>query len=231
MDMVIIIGVILIMAMDMGVTDLLTVHMVMDIALIQAIDTKNHMITGIIGALMGSGVMWMYRQQRIVTLGQHLLASDRELTIVERQIKTQALLQEEMGQSFKALLPDAMRVLTEQASTELNIAGKLITTDLQGHRETILTNIGKVTEGLTDLVSRTSAIDEGLNFLKKNIKKNVKYKIFPTRWAIIQAILSVGGKELLPLMIEIASQGGSYQTWKKNLTSDPLKFYNEHYRT
>ncbi len=86
----------------------------------------------------------------------------------------------------------------------------------------------------TKFGSRTvdyAAIDEGLNFLKKNITKNVKYKIFPTRWAIIQAILSVGGKELLPLMIEIASQGGSYQTWKKNLTSDPLKFYNEHYRT
>jgi radical SAM superfamily enzyme YgiQ (UPF0313 family) len=75
-----------------------------------------------------------------------------------------------------------------------------------------------------------NAINAGLKFLKSNMKNNVNYKAFPTRWAIIQAILSIGGRDLLPVLIQVASQGGSYQSWKKNLKSDPVKFYNDLYQ-
>lgn len=68
-------------------------------------------------------------------------------------------------------------------------------------------------------------INEGLNLLKSKIPSNVKFRSFPTRWAVIQAILSIGKEDLLPILIRVASQGGSYQSWKKNLDPDPLSFY------
>ena len=82
-----------------------------------------------------------------------------------------------------------------------------------------------------DKIVDYTAINDGLKFFKNNMAKKANYKVFPTRWAVIQAILSIGGTDLLPLLIQIASQGGSYQAWKKNLKSDPLKFYNELYRS
>ena len=73
-------------------------------------------------------------------------------------------------------------------------------------------------------------INTGLKLLKDNMTKKINYKAFPTRWAIIQAILSIGGKDLFPILLQVASEGGAYQSWKKNLKSDPLEFYNNLYQ-
>jgi radical SAM superfamily enzyme YgiQ (UPF0313 family) len=73
-------------------------------------------------------------------------------------------------------------------------------------------------------------INSGLRFLKANMIKSINFKAFPTRWAIIQAILSIGGKDLSPILIQVASEGGAFQSWKKNLESDPLGFYNDLYK-
>jgi radical SAM superfamily enzyme YgiQ (UPF0313 family) len=70
-------------------------------------------------------------------------------------------------------------------------------------------------------------IQEGFNILKQNRK--VRYKSFPVHWAAVQAILSIGGQELAPIMINVAKNGGSYQTWKKNLRMEPIDYYLKQY--
>ena len=72
-------------------------------------------------------------------------------------------------------------------------------------------------------------ISEGVKYLKKNLSQNLKFKIFPTRWAIIQAMLSIGGRELTPILEEIATRDGSYQAWKKTLRIDPEDYYKQNY--
>ncbi|MHA1977419.1 MAG: B12-binding domain-containing radical SAM protein [Candidatus Hodarchaeales archaeon] len=73
------------------------------------------------------------------------------------------------------------------------------------------------------------SISNGLKLFKKSIDKNLKYKVFPIRWAVIQAILSIGGKELTPIMEELATHDGSYQAWRKTLKIDPEVFYRQNY--
>ena len=70
-------------------------------------------------------------------------------------------------------------------------------------------------------------IQQGFNVLKQN--KTVHYKSFPVHWAAIQAILSIGGQELTPMMIKVANSGGSYQSWKKILNMEPIDYYLKHY--
>ena len=82
--------------------------------------------------------------------------------------------------------------------------------------------------------SRSCINYESITMAHKAMKKNftipAPYKIFPIRWAVIQAILSVGGREIAPIMVEIATRGGgSYQSWKKKLDNDPMKFYQVNY--
>ncbi|MFX0122646.1 MAG: B12-binding domain-containing radical SAM protein [Candidatus Hodarchaeota archaeon] len=72
-------------------------------------------------------------------------------------------------------------------------------------------------------------IQEGLNILNQNLSRRIRYKSFPINWAAIQAILSIGGRELTPIMIDIANNGGSYQSWKKNLEMEPIDYYLTHY--
>ncbi len=121
-----------------------------------------YLLAGIIGVVVGGGAMWLYRQQQIVILGQNFLSATRELEAAEGTIKTQALLKEEMTQTFKALLPEALHILQDQAGTQFESAGKLITSNLQGHKDAIGTSMSDIAKGLTDLVARTSTIDEGL---------------------------------------------------------------------
>jgi radical SAM superfamily enzyme YgiQ (UPF0313 family) len=73
------------------------------------------------------------------------------------------------------------------------------------------------------------SIIDGFNYLKKNIDHKVPLKPFPIRWAVVQAILSMGGRELTPIMIEVAKKDGSFQAWKKTLKMDPLDFYVKNY--
>jgi radical SAM superfamily enzyme YgiQ (UPF0313 family) len=80
-----------------------------------------------------------------------------------------------------------------------------------------------------NLIDYTS-IEAGVRHLKGNIKEKTKVKTFPTRWAIIQAITSLGGRDLSAILEKVAIQGGSYQSWKKVLDGDPLKYYNTHIR-
>jgi radical SAM superfamily enzyme YgiQ (UPF0313 family) len=80
-----------------------------------------------------------------------------------------------------------------------------------------------------NLVDYTS-IEAGVRHLKGNINKKSKVKTFPTRWAIIQAITSLGGRDLSEILEKVAIQGGSYQSWKQVLDGDPLKYYNTHIR-
>ncbi|MFX1504604.1 MAG: B12-binding domain-containing radical SAM protein [Promethearchaeota archaeon] len=70
-------------------------------------------------------------------------------------------------------------------------------------------------------------IQQGFNILKQN--KNVRFKSFPVHWAAVQAILSIGGQELTPMMISVANNGGSYQSWKKNLGMEPIDYYLKQY--
>lgn len=72
-------------------------------------------------------------------------------------------------------------------------------------------------------------IDKELDYLKRNLKSKGKFKSFPTRWAAIQAILSLGGVELVPKMIKVAEKGGSYQDWKRVLEQDPHDYYKNNY--
>ena len=70
-------------------------------------------------------------------------------------------------------------------------------------------------------------LDTAIRKLKKEINRKYKIKAFPTRWAIIQAILSSGGREISSILTEVAKGGGSYQSWKQILDGDPVKYYNE----
>ncbi|MHA2305484.1 MAG: B12-binding domain-containing radical SAM protein [Candidatus Hodarchaeales archaeon] len=74
-------------------------------------------------------------------------------------------------------------------------------------------------------------IEHGLDILKHDLKNKVKYKSFPLRWAAIQSILSIGGRELAPKLIKVAQNGGSYQSWKKILGKDPIDYYTTNYRS
>lgn len=70
-------------------------------------------------------------------------------------------------------------------------------------------------------------IQNGLKILKQ--KKIVRYKTFPIHWAAVQAILSVGGRELTPIITNVVNSGGSLQSWKKNLEMDPADYYLKQY--
>jgi radical SAM superfamily enzyme YgiQ (UPF0313 family) len=72
-------------------------------------------------------------------------------------------------------------------------------------------------------------IMKGNDLLKFNLKRKGKYKTFPIRWASIQAILSICGREMTPKLIKVAERGGSYQDWKKILSEDPINYYTNHY--
>ena len=74
-----------------------------------------------------------------------------------------------------------------------------------------------------------SDIEQGLSDLKGKLTNKVRYKAFPINWAIIQAILSIGGREITPSMIDVAMRGGSYLNWKKTFGNDLLGFYQEKY--
>ncbi len=72
------------------------------------------------------------------------------------------------------------------------------------------------------------AITLAYKSMKKKYSEFTPHKIFPTRWAVIQAILSVGGREITPILVDVATQTeGTYQSWKKKLNNDPIKFYQE----
>ena len=72
-------------------------------------------------------------------------------------------------------------------------------------------------------------IKREFNLLKLNLNKKVKYKSFPLHWAAIQAILSIGGREITTRLVDVASLGGSYSSWKKTLEVDPTEFYLKNY--
>ncbi|MFX1285223.1 MAG: B12-binding domain-containing radical SAM protein [Promethearchaeota archaeon] len=72
-------------------------------------------------------------------------------------------------------------------------------------------------------------IQAGLRILKEHLPKSIHQKRFPVHWAAIQAILSIGGRELTPIMIDVADRGGSYQSWKKRLDVEPIDYYFNHY--
>lgn len=84
----------------------------------------------------------------------------------------------------------------------------------------------------TKLINRCvnyQEIQGGFNILKQNLRRTVRYKSFPIHWAAVQAILSIGGRELTSIMVDIANNGGSYQSWKKNLKMDPIDYYLKQY--
>ncbi len=72
-----------------------------------------------------------------------------------------------------------------------------------------------------------ASISEGTKLLKGNLNQKLNFKAFPTRWAAIQAIISLGGKELSSIMEEVAIQNGSYQSWKRVLGMEPAQYYQE----
>jgi radical SAM superfamily enzyme YgiQ (UPF0313 family) len=72
-------------------------------------------------------------------------------------------------------------------------------------------------------------VESGFSVLKQKLRKNVKYKLFPTQWAAIQAILSIGGRELTSTLINVAKQGGSLSKWKQVLNRDPIDYYLNFY--
>ncbi len=81
----------------------------------------------------------------------------------------------------------------------------------------------KIEQNLVDYAS----IEKTLRQVKLKIGRTFKLKIFPTRWAIIQAITSLGGRDLSEILEQVAINNGSYQAWKKALDGNPLEFYNK----
>ncbi|MFX0171248.1 MAG: B12-binding domain-containing radical SAM protein [Candidatus Hodarchaeota archaeon] len=72
-------------------------------------------------------------------------------------------------------------------------------------------------------------IQKGMDYLKQNLREKVRFKSFPIHWAAIQALLSMGGREITPKVIEVAKYGGSYSSWKKVLKINPISYYLEYY--
>ncbi|MFW9906075.1 MAG: B12-binding domain-containing radical SAM protein [Candidatus Thorarchaeota archaeon] len=70
-------------------------------------------------------------------------------------------------------------------------------------------------------------VQQGFNILKKSTI--LRYKSFPVHWGAVQAILSIGGRELTPIITNVANNGGSYQSWKKNLHMEPIDYYLKQY--
>ncbi|UCE13136.1 MAG: radical SAM protein [Candidatus Heimdallarchaeota archaeon] len=73
-------------------------------------------------------------------------------------------------------------------------------------------------------------IQLGFNVLKQHLVRTVRYKSFPIHWAAIQAILSIGGRDLAPKMVKVAELGGAYQAWKKILEKEPNDYYIEKFK-
>jgi radical SAM superfamily enzyme YgiQ (UPF0313 family) len=74
-----------------------------------------------------------------------------------------------------------------------------------------------------------SDIKQGFNNLSEKNKSEIRYKTFPIHWAIIQAILSIGGRELTPSMIDVAMRGGSLLSWRRTFNKDLVSYYQEKY--
>ncbi|MHA2243381.1 MAG: B12-binding domain-containing radical SAM protein [Candidatus Hodarchaeales archaeon] len=72
-------------------------------------------------------------------------------------------------------------------------------------------------------------IKAGFNVLKNEMNRSIQQKKFPVHWAAVQAILSIGGRELTPIMVDVANKGGSYQSWKKTLGMEPIDHYLQYY--
>ncbi|WP_455143206.1 B12-binding domain-containing radical SAM protein [Candidatus Hodarchaeum mangrovi] len=75
-----------------------------------------------------------------------------------------------------------------------------------------------------------SSIQEGLEYLKLKLKSKHQFKTFPIEWATIQAILSLGGPELTPILSSVANNGGTLQSWKKILKGNPIEFFKSNYQ-
>lgn len=78
---------------------------------------------------------------------------------------------------------------------------------------------------LRELCPNYEEINSQISRIKKIRSKNLKIKVFPPRWAEIQAILSLGGGELTNKLIEVARDGGSYQSWKKTFNNALTSYY------
>lgn len=72
-------------------------------------------------------------------------------------------------------------------------------------------------------------IQAGFRLLKEDMNKSIHQKKFPIHWAAVQAILSIGGRELAPIMADVAKSGGSFQNWKKTLEMEPKDYFLKYY--
>ncbi|MFX0209318.1 MAG: B12-binding domain-containing radical SAM protein, partial [Candidatus Hodarchaeota archaeon] len=72
-------------------------------------------------------------------------------------------------------------------------------------------------------------IQKALDHLKQELREKVRVKAFPINWAAIQALLSMGGREITSKAVEVAKNGGSYSSWRKVLKTNPFSYYLEHY--
>ena len=73
-------------------------------------------------------------------------------------------------------------------------------------------------------------IQGGFNLLKSELKSRHQFKTFSIEWSAIQAILSLGGSELTPILSLVANNGGTLQSWKKILNINPIEFFVSNYQ-
>lgn len=72
-------------------------------------------------------------------------------------------------------------------------------------------------------------VEKVYKYLSKDIKSlGVKFNKFPMKWAAIQAILSIGERDISKSLLTTAQKGGSLGAWRSTLGEAPIKFFTDY---
>ncbi len=87
-------------------------------------------------------------------------------------------------------------------------------------RQTVATTpfIPKAHTQLQDTLVDYQNVSKLTNRIEKRLRKmGVKYRAFPTNWAIVQAMISIGDKQIGDLMLQVARRGGALNAWRSQV--------------
>jgi len=120
----------------------------------------------VVGLVLGGFGMYLYCGKQSAALSAAGMAAEARIEGLQSQIHTAELVKAQMEQSFKALstevLNHTIELLTSQAGEKLGAVGDRVIENIGQTKDAIGKNLGQVSSGLESLLSKTSALDEGL---------------------------------------------------------------------
>ncbi len=119
----------------------------------------GYVIVGVVCFSVGAILAYIYGRTEVSFL-------KTEKSMLQSQISSSVSMQEKAETVFKAAASDIMATaieqLASQAGTKLAASGELIAQNLSHTKEAIGEDMGRVSTGLKDLLTRTAVLDEGL---------------------------------------------------------------------